>query len=300
MTTTIDVGGRTVRFSNPDKVLWPATGTTKRDLLEYYLAVAAVLLPHLANRPLTLGRWPDGTGELGWLQTTCHHHPEWIPTHPVPRRRGTGPGRDYCLVNEEAALVWVVNLAAIELHPLLACVPDTTQPTSVMFDLDPGPDVSLRACCVVALRIRDALAAQGLEGFPKTSGAAGLHVVVPIRPGHTYAQTKAFARAAAARLTREDPSLVVDRMERARRQGRIFIDWSQNDERKSTVAPYSARAMTWPTVSTPLRWDEVEEGAVGDRPLVFGLDAVVRRLESMGDLFRPVLGLDQALPASSA
>ena len=293
----VEIGGRTLRFTNPDKVLWPASGTTKRDVLDYYLAVAPVLLPHIAGRPLTLGRWPDGTDALGWFQTTCPHPPDWIPTHPVAPRRGTGRGRDYCLVNEEAALVWVVNLATIELHPLLARVPDTGRPDRLLFDLDPGEGASIHTCCTVALRLRAALSEHGLVAFPKTSGQAGLHVVVPLRPGPDYAATKRFARAVAGRLAAAEPELVVDRMDRTLRRGRVFIDWSQNDERKSTVAPYSLRATPWPLASTPLRWDEVEGAAAGHRSLLFDADGVRRRLHEVGDLFRPVLDLAQPLPA---
>jgi bifunctional non-homologous end joining protein LigD len=287
--TVVEVGGRAVRFTNPGKVLWPASGTTKGDLLDWYRAVAPVLLPHIAGRPMTLGRWPDGTGELGWLQTTCPHPPGWIDTHRAPARRGTGPGRNYCLVNDEAALVWAVNLATVELHPLLHRVPDTGRPDYLLFDLDPGEGASIATCCTVALRLRTALAADGLEAFPKTSGQAGLHLVVPLRPGPGYAATKAYARALAARLAAAEPGLVVDRMDRSLRRGRVFIDWSQNDERKSTVAPYSLRATPWPLVSTPLRWSEVEDGAAGRRSLLFDTATVLRRLDEAGDLLRPVL-----------
>jgi bifunctional non-homologous end joining protein LigD len=296
VSTVLEIDGRAVRFTNPDKVLWPATGTTKRDLLDYYRAVAPVLLSHIAHRPLTLGRWPDGIDELGWLQTTCHHHPDWIPTHPVARRRGGGLSRDYCLLNEEAALVWAVNLATIEFHPLLSRVPETGRPDAVLFDLDPGEGVSMEGCSRVALWLRDLLAEAGLEGWPKTSGQAGLHVAVPVRTGPGYAETKRFAREMAARLAAEHPGLVVDRMERSRRRGRVFIDWSQNDEHKSTVAPYSLRALPWPSPSTPLHWEEVEAAAAGRWPLVFDAAALLRRLDAAGDLFRPVLEPDQRLP----
>jgi bifunctional non-homologous end joining protein LigD len=294
----IEVGGRAVRFTNPSKVLWPASGTTKGDLLDYYRSVAPVLLPHIARRPMTLGRWPDGTGELGWLQTTCPHPPGWIPTHRAPPRRGTGPGRNYCLVNDEAALVWAVNLATVEFHPLLARVPDTGRPDQLLFDLDPGEGVSIAACCAVALRLRAALATDGLEAFPKTSGQAGLHLVVPLRPGPGYAATKSYVRALAGRLAAAEPDLVVDRMDRTLRQRKVFIDWSQNDERKSTVAPYSLRATPWPLVSTPLRWSEVEDGAAGRRSLLFDRAAVLRRLDEAGDIFESVLRSAQDLPAT--
>ena len=299
MTRTVEISGRAVRFTNEDKVLWPETGTTKGELLSYYLAVAPVLLPYLEERPLTLGRWPDGVDAQGWFQTTCPSPPEWIPTHPVPPRPGTRRPRNYCVANEVAALVWVANLAGIELHPLLARRPDVDRPTSLVFDLDPGPGASPAACARVALLIRETLAGQGLEPFPKTSGWAGLHVGVPLAPRYRYAETKAFARGLARRLAESHPDLVVDRSDRSLRTGRVLIDWSQNDEHKSTAAVYSVRALAFPSVSTPLRWGEVEAAARGAARLMFDMAAVVRRLDRHGDLFRPVLELAQPLPADA-
>jgi bifunctional non-homologous end joining protein LigD len=296
---TVEVGGRQVRFANPTKVLWPAAGFTKSDMLGYYRAVAAAFLPHIARRPLTLGRWPDGTDRLGWLQTTCPHPPEWIPTHAVPRQTGTGPGRNYCVVNEEAALVWTLNLGAIEFHPLLSRLPTVEQPDTLIFDLDPGEGAGVAQACTVALRLREFLAGAGLDAFPKTSGQAGVHVAVPLAVGSaTFAATKAYARAAAARLVAELPDLVVDRSRRSERHGKVFVDWSQNDQHKSTVAPYSLRAAPWPLASTPLSWEEVEAGAAGRHNLLFDAAAVVRRLEGRGDLYRPVIDLDQHLPGA--
>lgn len=300
--TSIDVDGRRLRLSNPDKVLWPGTGMTKRGLLDYYLRLMPVILPHIRRRPLTLGRWPDGVEEVGWLQTSCHHHPEWMATHPVPRQRpGRGPGRDYCVVDEPAGLVWLANLATIELHPLLARSPAVDQPDVVVFDLDPGEGTTILTCAQVALWLREDLAAQGLAGYPKTSGALGLHVYVPLGPGHTYAQTKGFARAVAARLAGAHADLVVDKMDRSLRRGRVLIDWSQNDQNKSTVAPYSLRATRWPLVSTPVRWEEIEAALCHDdaRALYFLADTLADRLEDHDDLFGPVLAGSQSLPASA-
>jgi bifunctional non-homologous end joining protein LigD len=294
----VDVGGRQVRFTNPAKVLWPAAGFTKADLLAYYRAIAPTFVAHIAARPLTLGRWPDGTEALGWLQTTCPHPPGWIPTHPVARQKGSGPGRDYCIVNEEAALVWVVNLGTIEFHGLLSRLPDAERPDTLLFDLDPGDGAGIAECCAVALRLREILAGAGLEAVAKTSGQAGLHVAVPLAAGSaTYSLTKTYARATAAALVADRPDLVVDRMRRSERQGKVFIDWSQNDQHKSTVAPYSLRATPWPLASTPITWEEVEAGAAGRYPLLFDAAAVRRRLDTIGDLFRPVIDLDQRLPA---
>ena len=180
---TVAIGGRTVRFTNPDKVLWPATGTTKRDLLEYYRAVAPVLLDHIAGRPMTLGRWPDGTGELGWFQTNCPHPPGWIPTHPVRRR-------NYCLINEEPALVWAVNLATIEFHPLLARVPALDAPDSVLFDLDPGEDVPMGVCATV-----DLLASFWLQSMNTLPCRRAFSMRSTTRPGRAAERWPAVARA---------------------------------------------------------------------------------------------------------
>ena len=297
MSRVLEIAGRAVRFTNEDKVLWPETGTTKGDLLDYYLSVAPVLLPYLEERPLTLGRWPDGVDAQGWFQTTCPAPPEWIPTHPVAARPGTRRPPNYCVVNEVAALVWVVNLAAIELHPLLARRPAVDRPTSLVVDLDPGPGASRATCAAVALLVREALAGRGLQSFAKTSGWSGLHVVAPLAATHRYAATKAFARAVARDLAESHPGLVVDRQDRSLRTGRVLIDWSQNDERKSTAAAYSVRALAFPSVSTPLQWEEVEAAAHGAASLMFDTAAVRRRLDRHGDLFRPVLALGQRLPA---
>jgi bifunctional non-homologous end joining protein LigD len=297
VTRVLEIAGRAVRFTNEDKVLWPETGTTKGDLLDYYLTVAPVLLPHLEERPLTLGRWPDGVDVEGWFQTTCPAPPEWIPTHPVAPGPRTRRPRNYCVVNEVAALVWVVNLAGIEMHPLLARRAAVDQPTTLVFDLDPGPSTSRRTCAAVALLVRDTLAGHSLRSFAKTSGAAGLHVFAPLAATHRYAETKAFVRALARRLAESHPDVVVDRQDRSLRTGRVLIDWSQNDEHKSTAAAYSVRALGFPSVSTPLRWEEVEACADGATSLMFDIGTVRRRLDHHGDLFRPVLDLAQPLPA---
>jgi bifunctional non-homologous end joining protein LigD len=295
VTRLLEIEGRAVRFTNEDKILWPETGTTKGDLLEYYLAVAPVLLPYLEERPLTLSRWPDGVDAQGWFQTTCPAPPDWIPTHPVAGRPGTRRPPNYCVVNETAALAWVTNLAAVELHPLLGRRPAVDRPTSLVFDLDPGPGAPLATCAAVALLVREVLADQGLRSFPKTSGWSGLHVFVPLAATHRYAETKAFARAVARDLAGSHPGVVVDRQDRALRSGRVLVDWSQNDERKSLAAAYSVRALAFPSVSTPLRWEEVDAAAHGAASLVFDIAAVRRRIDAHGDLFRPVLGLDQQI-----
>jgi bifunctional non-homologous end joining protein LigD len=285
----MEIGGRRLRLSNLDKVLWPATGFTKGNMLDYYRDVAPALLPHLAGHPVTMRRFPDGVTGLEWYQTECHHRPSWLTTAQVIGPRGFV--HEFCVVNDVPSLVWVVNLATIELHPYLGLLPDPGRPAVVVFDLDPGFPAGPLQCCLVALRIREILAGVGLTGVPKSSGSAGLHVYVPAPPGATYEETKTFARQVARQLVGERADLVIDRMSRAVRAGKVFVDWGQNDRMKSTVAPYSLRAMPWPTVSTPLGWDELERAvATGDpRGLVVGPHEMRRRLDRHGDLFAAVL-----------
>jgi bifunctional non-homologous end joining protein LigD len=278
------IGGRRLRLTNPDKILWPGSRFTKADLLAYHLQISPVILDHIRARPLTLGRWPDGVEEEGWIQTSCHNHPEWMRTHPVPRQRGTGPGRDYCVIEDEAGLAWLSNLGTIELHPLLSAVPEVERPLVLVVDLDPGPGTGPPDVAAVALEVRAALHDAGLTSLVKTSGARGLHVVVPLARGPSYADTKWFARALAEALARRRPDRVTARMGKAERLGRIFVDWSQNDQHKSTVAAYSLRAMAWPSPSLPITWDEVEAAAVDRLRLRFDAADVPGRLDRLGDL----------------
>jgi bifunctional non-homologous end joining protein LigD len=293
----VEIEGRALRLTNLDKVLWPETGFTKGQMIDYYARAASVLLPHLSGRPLTLARFPDGVDGPGWYQTSCPHPPPWLPTLPVPSPRG-GSGRDYCLVNDLPSLVWVANLAAVELHPLLSTSPRLETPTAVLFDLDPGPPAGLLECATIALRLRDVLSAAGLASWAKTSGSLGMHVHVPLNSPAGYDQTRPFARSVAALLARRHPDRVVDRMARAARSGRVFVDWSQNHANRSTAGVYSLRAQDWPLVSTPLAWEEVEAAVAGgdECALVFDAGAVLERIERHGDLFRPVLELAQVLP----
>jgi bifunctional non-homologous end joining protein LigD len=283
-----------VEVSNPDKVLWPEAGFTKADLAAYYGAVAGAIVPHLAGRPVTLRRFPDGVDGWGWYQTNCRSAPDWLETAVVD-------GRDaavfrMCLLDTPAALAWAANMAAIELHPLLARVPELDRPTAVVFDLDPGPPADVLDCCELALVLRERLAGLGLESFPKTTGSVGLHVYVPLDGTATYAETRRFARALAESLG--DPR-VVTIQRRSARVGKVLVDWMQNDPMRSTVAPYSPRAVPWPTVSTPITWAEVAEALDRGRAelLTFTTETVVERLARHGDLFRPVLEVEQRLPA---
>jgi bifunctional non-homologous end joining protein LigD len=276
----IETGGRALRVSSLDKVLWPATGFTKRDLLAYYEAVAPALLPHLAGRPVTLARFPDGVDGRGWYQTNCPAgRPDWLRVAHVVAA-GTGEELQYCLIEEPAGLLWAANMGALEMHPFLATASRPDAALELVFDLDPGPPAGLLACCVVAMEVRAHLAALGLRAFVKTSGAKGMHVVVLLDGSETFARTKRFAREIAGRLARERPALVTDRMPRAERAGKVFIDWGQNDPSKSTIAPWSLRATRLPGVSMPLSWAEVEEAlASGTASMLrFGPAEAVARL----------------------
>jgi bifunctional non-homologous end joining protein LigD len=295
-TVDVDVGGRRLRLSNLDKVLWPEAGFTKGRMIDYYARVAPVLVPHLAGRGCPLARFPDGVEAYGWFQTQCRGRPEWMRAAPLGGI--TGEVQHYCVVEDLASLVWVANNGAIELHPLLSLADRPDRATAAVFDLDPGPPAGLVECCWAALRVREVLAGLDLQSFPKASGALGLHVFVPLDGSQTFAHTKAFARAVATGLARTWPDRIVAHQARADRAGRVLVDWLQNDANRSTVAPYSLRAMTWPTVSMPLRWEEVEHTAEDGRwdTLVYDPDQAVERIEAVGDLFAPVLELEQELP----
>ena len=292
----VEIEGRRLRLSSPDRVLWPKAGFTKAELLAYYAHVAPALLPHIAGRPLTLGRFPEGVERYGWYQTECRGHPEWLRTLAVAGR--TGKGQRYCVLDDLPSLLWAANIGGIELHPFLARADRIDEPTHVVFDLDPGPPAGTLECWEVALRLRRVLAEVGLESFPKTSGSVGAHVYVPLNADHTYDQTKSFARAVAHSLAGGHPDLVVATTGRAARTGKVLVDWGQNDRIKSLIAAYSLRAMPFPTVSTPLTWDEVERAVDERRPdtLAFGPEEVLERVDRCGDLFRPVLELAQTLP----
>lgn len=286
--TLVAVDGRTLRLTNLDRVLYPATGFTKGQMIDYYRAVAPALLSHLAGRPLTLRRFPEGFERPNWYQTTCRGAPPWVRTAEVAGRRGSV--FTMCVVDELPALLWVANLGTLELHPHPGTVAAPDRPTWLVFDLDPGPPADLLACCRVALVVRDRLAAAGLTAVVKTSGSLGLHVYAAIQPAPD-AETKRVARALAEELAREHPELIVAAAARDRRAGRIFVDWLQNDATRSTVAPYSLRAMLWPLVSAPLRWDEVEDALVrrDASGLVVDAPGVLARIEREGDLFSAAL-----------
>jgi bifunctional non-homologous end joining protein LigD len=286
--TEIEVEGRRLRLSNLDKVMYPATGFTKGAVIDYYVRVAPVLLPHLARRPLTLKRYPNGVeGEFFYEKRCPSHAPSWV-------KKARMIEIDFCRCDDVPTLVWLANLADLELHPSLSRAGATKRPTTLAFDLDPGPPAGLAECCEVALRLRETFAELGLECFPKTSGSKGMQVYVPLNSKVSYDETKPFARAIAQLLEKRDGKLVTSVMAKKERPGKVFIDWSQNDEHKTTVCVYSLRARDRPTVSTPLSWGEVERGDAD--ALVFEAGELLDRVEEKGDLFAPVADLEQKLP----
>ena len=296
----VDVGGRKLKLTNADKVLYPATGFTKADLIAYYAGVAPALLPHLHDRPLTLKRYPNGVdSEYFYEKRSPPHRPDWVQTAQVPSDRGKKE-IPYTLCQDLPTLVWLANLADIELHPSLSLAGDVSRPTMVAFDLDPGAPAGIVECCEVAVELRELFRQLGLEASAKTSGSKGLQVYLPLnRPDATYAATKSFAHAVAGLLEERHPQLVVSSMAKARRAGKVFIDWSQNDEHKTTVSVYSLRATEHPRVSTPVTWDEVAACAEARRPesLSFGPEDVLTRVAKSGDLFGKILSSQQTLPA---
>jgi bifunctional non-homologous end joining protein LigD len=278
-----------------DRVLWPAAGFTKGDMLAYYEAIAPVLLPHVAGRPLTLGRFPGGVDRPGFATTECRGRPDWVPTVEVPLR--SGEVREQCVAGDLPSLLWIANLGSIELHAFPSVAGRLDEPAYVVLDLDPGPGTGLADCCRVALWLREALSRAGLQGLCKTSGGLGLHVYVPLAPGHAFDESKSFARSLSAGLASERPDAVTDRRETSIRAGRVLVDWIPNSSRALTIAPYSLRAADLPSVSTPVAWHEVEGTAAGDGAMRFAPQDVLERVRTRGDLFRPVLELRQRLPA---
>lgn len=291
---------RQVNFSNLTKVLYPEAGFTKGQVIEYYTKIAPIILPHLRDRPLTLKRYPNGVAEPFFYEKRCPpFKPSWFKTVRIPSE--TKGYIDFCTVDSVEALQWVANLASLELHTMLCRADKPDRPTMMVFDLDPGPPAGLLDCLKLAVTIRKVFAHMKLEIFPKTSGGKGVHMYVPLNTPVTFEQTKAFARQIALLLEKDSPKSVVSNMSKAARAGKIFVDWSQNDSHKTTVCPYSLRARTLPTVSTPVSWEEVESVIAKKKPerLIFEAPDVVKRVSKIGDLFEPVLTMKQRLPALS-
>lgn len=293
------VGGKKVAVSNLEKVFYPGRGFTKGEMIDYYIKISHHILSHLKNRPVSLKRFPDGVAGKSFFEKNCpSHRPGWVRTCEVAKKEG-GEVR-YCVFNTLPALVWAANIAVVEFHTFLHKAASIGRPTAVAFDLDPGPPATVVECCGVALKVREALERLGLRSFPKTSGSKGLQLYVPLNTrAMTYERTKAFARTMAGYLQRHFPEAVTSQMKKELRHGKVFVDWSQNDAKKTTICAYSLRAREAPTVSTPVTWDEVETAWRRREPLRFEVADVLRRVEAMGDLFAPVLTLRQRLPKGS-
>src|SRR5579871_767844 len=284
---TLNVAGRQVPVSNLDKVFYPSTGFTKGQLIDYYIRISPVLLPHLKDRPLTLKRYPNGvTGPFFYEKRCPPYRPEWVKTAPVWSDRNETEIH-FCLANDLPSIVWAANLGDLELHTFLARADAVESPTMMVFDLDPGPPADILTCAQVAFWLQEKLDALKLKGFPKTSGSKGLQIYVPLNTPVTYDETKALSHQLAEKLEREHPELVLSKMAKNLRSGKVFVDWSQNDRHKTTVCVYSLRAKEKPTVSTPLDWDEVKSAVKKNdaSQLSFLSDEVLKRVEKEGDLF---------------
>ncbi|HYU59650.1 MAG TPA: non-homologous end-joining DNA ligase [Solirubrobacterales bacterium] len=289
--------GRRVGLTNLDKVMYPS-GFRKGEVIDYYVRIAPALLPHLAGRPLTLKRYPNGTEAGHFYEKRCpEHRPDWVATAPVWSDREDGE-INFCVCDDLPTLVWVAQLASLELHPSLSLAEQMDTPTALAFDLDPGDPATIVECCRVGLRLRELFGDLGVECFPKSSGSKGLQVYVPLNSDVTYEVTKPYAQAVAQLLERQAPEEITSRMTKKLRKGKVFVDWSQNTETKTTVAAYSLRAKQRPTVSAPVEWSEVERAAEKEDPelLTFEAGEVLERVAERGDLFAPVLELEQELP----
>ena len=290
----VDIDGRRLSLSNLDKVLYPEAGFAKGHVIDYYTRVSPALLPHLRGRALTLKRYPNGVDGGHFYEKQCpSHRPEWVETSLIG-------DINFCMANDLPTLVWLANLADLELHTSLALAADYRTPTVIAFDLDPGPPATIVECSEVALELRLIFEHLGMRAFPKTSGSKGMQVYVPLNTPTSYDVTRPFARGLAELLERRRPELVVSEMKKSVRGGKVFVDWSQNTSFKTTVNVYSLRARPQPTVSTPLRWDEVEAVTESRDPddLVFTSADVHERVAEHGDLFKDVLDLRQTLPES--
>ena len=292
----VEVGGRRLMISSPDRVLWPEAGFAKSDALLYYAEIAPVLLPEIRDRPLTLKRAPEGAHGPWWYQTECPRPPSWMRTIAVPAAEGDKTW-NYCAADEPAALVWLANLGCLELHPLLFVESDPAHPRDLVFDLDPGPPAGLVETAHVALTLRSALEGVGLQPFVKSSGAAGLHVVVPLSGTSTFDETRAFARLVAETVEDAEEVVTTQKGPIARR-GKVLIDWQQNGRFRSVAGPYSLRLARLPYVAAPLAWDELE-AAVDRRSaseLLLLPDEVLRRVAGGSDPWQSADRTPQTLP----
>lgn len=296
--TELKVGGRTLVVSNLNKIFYPKAGFTKGQVIDYYVRISKWLLPHLKDRPLTLKRYPNGVeGEFFYEKRCPAHRPKWVKTASI-WSEGNKENINFCLANDLPSLVWAANMGDLELHTFLSRKNDPSRPTMMVFDLDPGPPADILNCVRVSFWLREIFDRLGLQSFAKTTGSKGLQVYVPLNTPVSFDDTKTFARTLAQLLTREHPNDVVYDMKKALRTGKVLVDWSQNDQHKTTICVYSLRAKERPTVSTPVTWPELEkvDGSGNKDALEFDSDMVLKRAEKLGDLFAPVLTLKQKLP----
>jgi bifunctional non-homologous end joining protein LigD len=284
---SLDIDARTIALTNLDRVLYPEAAFTKADSIAYHLAMADVLLPHLRDRALTVGRFPGGVDGRGFAQAEIPGRPAWIRTAQI--RLARGDEKAFTLADERATLVWLAQMGTIELHTFLGRAGDLETPTQVVFDLDPMAPAGLLEAAQVALLLRERLVALGMPPIVKTSGSVGMHVVVPLSEPSSHVETRAFAQRIAAELAGAHPGLVSDRLERAGRSGKVLVDARQNAMRLTMVVPYSLRSTPRPNVSTPVDWMEIESAVARSEPsaLVFEAGDVVRRVATIGDLFAP-------------
>lgn len=293
----VAVGERTLRLTNLEKVLYPEVAFTKAQVIDYYVRIAPTMLAHVGDRGLTMRRYPDGVDAESFFNKRCPDwKPEWLDAVPGPGE-SAGP-ISYCQFSEVASLAWAANLAALELHAPMARSVDIESPTMVVYDLDPGEGTTIVECCQIALILRDLLASVDLLAWPKTSGSKGMQLYVPLNTPHTHEHASTFAHATGQLLERDLPDRITTTMSKAKRVDKIFIDWSQNSRHKTTIAPYSLRARAQPTVSTPIAWSEVTDGADGT-PLVFTAPDVLERVAALGDLFAETVTLEQRLPTAA-
>jgi len=294
----LKIGRVELAVSNLGKVLYPEVRFTKGEVVDYYVKMAPVILPHLKGRPLTLKRYPNGVDSMFFYEKRCpSHKPDWIKTVKV-WSEGNNEDMFYCTMDGAAALAWVANLASLELHVLMSKAPRVDVPTAVVFDFDPGAPAGVLEACQVLLMVKGVMEGLGLECFAKTSGGKGMHLYVPLNTPTTFEKTKTFAHELAKLLEREHPEMVTSNILKSKRGGKVFMDWSQNDSHKTTVCAYSLRARARPTVSTPVTWGEIEKAVKkGDAELlVFEAGEVLKRVEKAGDLFLPVVKMKQKLP----
>ena len=296
----VKIEDRILKLTNLEKILYPEVGFTKGQVIDYFTRIAPVLLPHTRDHPLTLKRYPNGVDAEFFYEKNCpKHRPPWVETATV---WSGGNNRDmyYCLCQDLPTLVWLAQIATLEFHTSLSYGANLPQPRTMVFDLDPGPPATIVECCRVGLMLRDLFAEHGLECFAKTSGSKGLQLYVPLNTKVTYVETKVVSKGLAQLFEERHPELVVHKQLKELRTGRVLIDWSQNDEYKTTVNVYSLRARSRPTVSTPVSWTEVEKCFKAGDPslLVFDSDQVLARVAKQGDLFEPVLKKKQKLPKS--